>query len=176
MSATGMRLHCEKKPPVVVGNVYTTRIRFDDGAMPLQVQVRWIKRRGLRQYELGLQFVALKSGADRVLEAVAKFGMASAAKHAGGTSTSGKAGVKNNRSAGRTKVSTDLPDYFAVMKLRRDATPQEIKTNYRKLAVALHPDRSDAPDAMEQFERLHEAYQVLSDSKRRAAYLEMTAG
>ncbi|XAL99646.1 DnaJ domain-containing protein [Phycisphaeraceae bacterium D3-23] len=174
MSATGMRLLCDKKPPVAVGNVYATKISFDDGAMPLQVQVRWIKRRGLRQFELGLQFVALKSGADRVLEAVARFGMASAAKSAKETSAGGKPGVKNSRASKRPHLSTDLPDYFAVMNLKRDATPQQIKVSYRKLAVALHPDRCDAPDAMEKFERLHEAYEVLSDSKRRETYLEMT--
>ncbi|MEM9414149.1 MAG: DnaJ domain-containing protein [Planctomycetota bacterium] len=171
MSATGMRLACDKKPPVVVGNVYTTKISFDDGAMPLQVQVRWLRRKGLKRYELGLHFVALKSGADRVLEAVAMFGMASAARPS--KQAAAPRGKGKRKGAGRASVSTDLPDYYKVMGLKPDATPAQIKSSYRKLAVALHPDRSDAPDAIEKFDRLHEAYEVLSDPKRRSAYADM---
>ena len=174
MSATGIRLNCEKKPPVVVGKVYTTRISFDDGAMPVRVQVRWLKRRGLNRYELGLLFVGVKPGADRVLDAIAKFGMASAAKSSQDSVPTPKKTKQKQSSAG-PRVTTDLPDYFAVMGLARDATPKQIKTSYRRLAVTLHPDRSDAPNAIEQFDRLHEAYEVLSDSKRRATYLELSA-
>jgi len=176
MSATGMRLTCDRKPPVVVGQVYTTRISFDDGAMPLQVQVRWLKRRGLKTYELGLAFVGLKPGADLVLDAVAKFGMASAARKAG-DAHAGKRPGKHHASSSKTRtgpsVDSDLPDYYGELGLASDATQAQIKSAYRKLAVACHPDRCDAPDAMERFERLHEAYQVLADPKRRASYAQL---
>lgn len=172
MSATGMRLSCDKKPPVVVGQVYTTKISFDDGAMPLKVQVRWIKRRGLKKFELGLHFVGVKGAAVNVLDAIAKFGMASAAKKSQDASSSaGRAGQK--KKSGRTGVSADLPDYYAVMGLRPDATAAQIKASYRKLAVTWHPDRCDAPDAMDRFEQLHAAYEVLSDPKRRESYTQM---
>lgn len=176
MSATGMRLTCDKKPPVVVGQVYTTRISFDDGAMPLKVQVRWLKRRGLKTYELGLAFVGLKPGADLVLDAVAKFGMASAARKAGDAHTgnrSGKRHASSSRSHAGPRVDSDLPDYYGELGLDSSATDAQIKTAYRKLAVVCHPDRCDAPDAMERFERLHEAYQVLADPKRRKSYAQL---
>lgn len=170
MSATGMRLTCDSKPPVTVGQAYTTRISFDDGAMALKVQVRWLKRRGLKRYELGLCFVGLKPGADLVLDAVAKFGMASAAKGKQGSGSGGR-----RTTSGKTRVQADLPDYYAELGLKDGADDAQIKASYRKLAVVCHPDRCDEPDAMERFERLHEAYQVLSDRKRRAAYAAMRA-
>lgn len=171
MSATGMRLSCDKKPPVVVGQVYTTKISFDDGAMPLSVQVRWIKRRGLKKFELGLHFVGVQGAKANVLDAIAKFGMASAAKASQDAGSS--AGNTGKKKAGRTGVSAELPDYYSVMGLKPDATAAQIKASYRKLAVTWHPDRCDAPDAMERFEQLHAAYEVLSDPKRRSAYAEM---
>lgn len=169
MSASGLRLACDAKPPVTVGQTYPTRISFDDGAMPVTVQVRWIKRRGLRRYELGLQFVGLKPGADLVLDAVAKFGMASAAK-----GKNGGGGAQSRAKPGKAaRLHADLPDYYAALGLKPGADDTQIKTSYRKLAVACHPDRCKEPDAMERFEKLHEAYQVLSDRKRRDAYLAM---
>ena len=173
MSATGMQLECEKKPPVVVGQVYNTRIAFDDGSMAVQVQVRWCKRRGLRRYLLGLYFVGLKPGEKHVLDAVAKFGVAGAAqnKMAGASAHRGK--DHKRASSQDAEVQVDLPDYFKVLGLRPGADSAAIKASYRKLAVMYHPDRNKAPHAMEQFERLHEAYQVLSDTKRRENYLAM---
>ncbi len=168
MSASGLRLTCNTKPPVAVGQTCMTRISFDDGTMPVTVQVRWIRRKGLKRYELGMQFVGLKPGADLVLDAVAKFGMASAAKKKKG---GGANGAGKPRKAAR--LQADLPDYFAALGLKPGADDAQIKSSYRKLAVTCHPDRCDEPDAMERFEKLHEAYQVLSDRKRRDAYLAM---
>ena len=45
----------------------------------------------------------------------------------------------------------------------------EIKKAYKKLALVLHPDKNDAPDAREQFQRLQRVYSVLSDPEKCAA-------
>src|SRR5882757_1227711 len=62
-------------------------------------------------------------------------------------------------------------DYYEVLTVSRDASDQELKTAYRKLAMQHHPDRNpDNPAAEEKFKECSEAYQVLSDPEKRAAY------
>lgn len=62
-------------------------------------------------------------------------------------------------------------DYYEVLGVGRDAGDQEINSAYRKLALKYHPDRNpDDKDAEEKFKEAAEAYSVLSDSQKRAAY------
>ena len=62
-------------------------------------------------------------------------------------------------------------DYYEVLGLNRDASEEEIKKAYRKLAMKHHPDRNpDNPKAEEQFKEAKEAYEILSDGQKRAAY------
>ncbi len=62
-------------------------------------------------------------------------------------------------------------DYYELLSVSRDASEQELKTAYRKVAMQYHPDRNpDNPEAEEMFKACSEAYQVLSDADKRAAY------
>jgi molecular chaperone DnaJ len=62
-------------------------------------------------------------------------------------------------------------DYYEVLGLGRDADDQAIKGAYRKLALKFHPDRNpDNPEAEEKFKEASEAYSILSDPQKRAAY------
>jgi curved DNA-binding protein CbpA len=61
-------------------------------------------------------------------------------------------------------------DYYQIMGLHPDASAKDIKVAYQKLAHAYHPDVSKAPNAEERFKELSEAYKVLKNSKKRAAY------
>jgi molecular chaperone DnaJ len=62
-------------------------------------------------------------------------------------------------------------DYYEVLGVSRDAGDQELKSAYRRLAMKYHPDRNPGDDAAEEkFKTASEAYQVLSDAEKRAAY------
>lgn len=64
----------------------------------------------------------------------------------------------------------DFKDYYKIMGVERDAKPDEIKRVYRRLARKYHPDVSKEPNAEARFKEVQEAYEVLKDPEKRAAY------
>src|SRR5947209_3658721 len=68
-------------------------------------------------------------------------------------------------------ATTKKRDYYQVLEVARGASAEEIKRSYRKLAVKFHPDKNpDDPHAEEKFKELGQAYDVLMDGDKRAAY------
>src|SRR3954465_14567882 len=62
-------------------------------------------------------------------------------------------------------------DYYTVLGVARDASEEDIKKAYRKLAMKHHPDRNpDDKSAEEKFKEAKEAYEILTDARKRAAY------
>ncbi|MCK5626855.1 MAG: molecular chaperone DnaJ [Candidatus Bathyarchaeia archaeon] len=61
-------------------------------------------------------------------------------------------------------------DYYETLGIARNATKEEIKSTYRKLALKYHPDRNKSPSAEEKFKEISEAYAVLSDDEKRRTY------
>ena len=62
-------------------------------------------------------------------------------------------------------------DYYEILAITRDADAAQVKSAYRKIALAYHPDRNpNNPDAAEKFKEASEAYAVLSDPEKRARY------
>ncbi|MFT5220882.1 MAG: curved DNA-binding protein [Planctomycetota bacterium] len=64
----------------------------------------------------------------------------------------------------------EYKDYYKLLGVSRDATKAEIKTAYRKLARKYHPDVSKETDSDEKFKEVGEAYEVLKNTEKRAAY------
>ncbi len=69
----------------------------------------------------------------------------------------------------------EFKDYYDTLGLARDVTQDEIKRAYRKLARKYHPDVSKEDDAEQKFKALGEAYEVLKDPEKRAAYDQLGA-
>jgi len=62
-------------------------------------------------------------------------------------------------------------DYYEVLGVNRDASEEDIKKAYRKLAMKHHPDRNpDSKESEDRFKEAKEAYEVLSDAGKRATY------
>lgn len=74
-----------------------------------------------------------------------------------------------------TSRTVDFKDYYKVMGLERDASEADVKRAYRKLARKFHPDVSKEADAETRFKELGEAYAVLKDPEKRAAYDQLGA-
>ncbi|MGI5841010.1 MAG: DnaJ C-terminal domain-containing protein [Patescibacteria group bacterium] len=61
-------------------------------------------------------------------------------------------------------------DYYEVLGVSKNASSDEIKKAYRKLALEYHPDRNKSSDAEEKFKEINEAYEVLSNDQKKQAY------
>ncbi|KAF9650778.1 DnaJ-domain-containing protein [Thelephora ganbajun] len=100
----------------------------------------------------------------------------------GNTSTSGSAEGSSSGSEKKRDYTPDqlavvkrvrackVTEYYEILALGKDCEETDVKKAYRKLALALHPDKNGAPGADEAFKMVSKAFQVLSDSNMRAAY------
>ena len=71
-------------------------------------------------------------------------------------------------------MADPTPDYYRILGISRSASRAELRKAYHRLARQYHPDVSQAPNAEAVFQRINEAYQVLSDRRRRAEYDDLT--
>ncbi len=67
-------------------------------------------------------------------------------------------------------MTTGKREYYEVLGVSQDASEEEIKKAFRKLALEYHPDRNKSDGAAEKFKEINEAYQVLSDPEQRRSY------
>lgn len=61
-------------------------------------------------------------------------------------------------------------DYYKILGVSRDASEQDLKKAYKKMALKYHPDKNKSPGAEEKFKDIAEAYEVLSDPQKREVF------
>lgn len=164
LSRAGMRLVSKGKPPLQAGREAQIRLVFPRGSILVTVQARWIKRKGLRKYEMGFQFLNLTEAAEKALDSLAHFGFISREAAAAG------------KPHQPVRASVQLPDYYSVLGLAPGASMEQIHQAYRRMARQYHPDLNKDADAEAMFMRLREAYDVLTDSEQRCSYDSRAAG
>ena len=70
----------------------------------------------------------------------------------------------------KSLLNENLPDYYAILHISKNASQDEIKKQFRLLAKKWHPDKKQSDDAEEKMAQINTAYEVLSDHKRRKMY------
>ena len=70
----------------------------------------------------------------------------------------------------KSLLNNNLPDYYAVLQIQKNASQNEIKSQFRQLAKKWHPDKKQSDDAEEKMAQINMAYEVLSNPKRRKIY------
>ena len=166
LSRSGMRISAKGKPPIRLRQTAMATLKFNGRQVKVQVQARWIKRRGLRRHHIGLMFLNVSDSVANVIESVAKYGFICDDPELGSVATP-KAKKQSNR---LVTMTLDLPDYYQMLDVGRDASEDELQNAYRRLAQAYHPDINKAPDAEERFIEIKRAYEILSDPEQRESY------
>ena len=85
-------------------------------------------------------------------------------------SQSGKQSEKPQAEKRSPKITATEKNHYKVLDVKSDASDNEIKKAYRKLALKYHPDKNSEPEAAEMFLRVQQAYEVLSDASARRKY------
>ena len=70
----------------------------------------------------------------------------------------------------KSLLSENLPDYYTILQVSKNASQDEIKKQFRLLAKKWHPDKKQSNDAEEKMAEINIEYEVLSDQKRRKMY------
>lgn len=168
LSATGMRLACADKPPVQVGQTGKVTLSSPGGSLQVNGRIVWLRRVGgltSKKHEMGVEFVRLAPGTTEAIDSLIRFGFFNA------PSADGKLKWKRRTKTRRViKASFDLPNYYQILHLGPDAAAEDIKKAYRRLAKQHHPDATGGQGDTAQFTLITEAYNVLIDPDRRAAF------
>ncbi len=161
ISGGGMRIKCGFKPPIALGQVTAVTVKLAGKSIKVQAQARWKRRDGLLAHQMGFKFVQMQTGLDDAIQSLIEYGFVPDAPK------------DKKPKKKRMGVAVDLPDYFSILGLGREADGDEIRQAFRDLAKKWHPDTNSSPQATEKFEKIQQAYSVLKDPAQRDALTKM---
>lgn len=172
ISTTGMKIKCDRKPPVKVGQYLEAKLESNSHRLPVSGRVIWVRRKGFKGYEVGIKFVNIKKSLQAAIESLGMFGFIDL--EAAATAKEKKYGATKVKK--KIRASINLPDYYSILGVDSDAGSGEIKNAFRMLARQYHPDVSKRKDDALKFLEISQAYAVLRDSASRKSYDIRRAG
>lgn len=183
LSGSGMQLSIKDRCSLKVGQTVPLKLMTPSGSVAVHAQVVWRRRTGLfRGAMLGLRFVGITPGQSVALATIARFGFLSqegmqiASHSAAASAKRPTPPPAPNRGAAPhvadTLASVEaglvMAEYYDRLGLTPQATAEQIKEAYRRLARQVHPDVAPGPENQQKFVALREAYDLLTDHRRRA--------
>ncbi len=169
LSMTGLRARCRGRPALQPGDAMTLVIESDTQCIRVSGRAVWVRRVGLRTFEVGVQFFDVRPGIAAALSQLARYGFIPA----GGV---GPAIAQEAPAAARPVTATvEIEDLYEVFGVARNASDDTIRETYHALARRYHPDVCTEPGAQERFTMISKAYSVLRDADRRRRYDAMLA-
>ena len=158
LSAGGMRLGCDGKPPLKLGSAATIHIKTPMGVERLSVRCCWVKKAGVfKGHQLGLKFIGISPEQEERLGMIAKYGYVPEDRSAQAEADQ----AKRNGTAQLAEVDLVIDAYYEVLELEAGADAEAVRTAYRKLVRTCHPDVCDSPESQQKFIDLQQAYDVL---------------
>ncbi|MFO0832102.1 MAG: DnaJ domain-containing protein [Phycisphaerales bacterium] len=178
LSTTGMRVTGEGKCPIDVGQMLPLVISNGGQSIRVQAEVVWVTKRafGRGKFEVGLKFRDVRKSLAGALEQFARFGCVNTSSFASmyGTAEEQPAGSPASTGQATPPVSrVEVENLYAILGIQPDATDQDIRRAFHKLAMQYHPDRNQSPDAVDKFESINKTYLVLKDPEKRRRYDEL---
>ncbi len=173
VSDTGLRLASTKRFRFKIGETHQLVLRAGGQQLRASMRVQWVRRVSLFpvRYEAGFQLVDARPGVGKAIRQMGQFGCATNDSVDAATPEEAK-----EQATPTVQASIEIEDLYAVLGVEKDASADEIKSAYRRLAREHHPDRSEAQDAAEVFDRIAKAYSILGDTRRRKWYDQMASG
>lgn len=169
ISSAGMKLVCEGKPPIKVGQIIDTKLDSGSQRVSVQAMVVWIRRKGFKTFTVGLQFINMKNSLKAAIEALGMYGYIDL--EAAAQRSRSKAAESHKKQSKRPiKATVDLPDYYAILGVSQDATALQIKKAYYKLAREYHPDSINSDAFVVELTEVNQAYSVLRSNESRRTY------
>ena len=174
LSRGGLRTRIQGKCAHKPGDKIKTFIKCEQGKIVLDAQVRWVRRKGLSAFELGLLFLDLDPNTATAIEVLAEYGFIG--QTAPGYTAKLSDAFNNQRNRKRkfrplpNRTGPDTLDYYELLGVSPAASERDIKRAYRMLAKECHPDTAAEDHDPARFIALNGAYEILIDPAKRAKY------
>jgi hypothetical protein len=168
LSIAGMSLTTDRKPTVKPGQVCGFPLSVGSRTFNLVGRVLRVRRKSIKQYEIGVAFVNPDQRVVHILTSVARFGFVpkdGAVEEARRNNPALDTAAMNPASSNR-----DPAGIYRLLGVSPDASESQINEAFRTMARQYHPDLNRAIDAQQQFIAIKQAYDVLRDADRRQRY------
>ncbi|UCD75440.1 MAG: J domain-containing protein [Phycisphaerales bacterium] len=168
LNSLGMRLSCRRKPPLKAGQHGRFKLSIPNGTLIVVGRAAWVRRIGLRRFEMGVEFVEVSPNLAKGLDALARFGFLHV--------NAGASRSRARRRKPQVRAQIALPDYYSILGVPPDASDDQIREAFRAYADRHHPEVSSNPTEAARFRQAQEAYEILKNPSSRVDYDRRMAG